>query len=837
MNRMYRLIWSAIQQAWVVGSELAKGHRKSGRRAATAVLGLAGLLAAGTAFATPAVNALPTGEVVASGTASFDRSVSNQLTVNQSSAKLISNWNSFDIGSAATVNFVQPDAASMALNRIGTGTATEIFGKLNANGQVFIVNPAGITFGLGSQVSTGSLLASTMGISDANFLNNNLTFERNGARGQINNLGTLIATEGNVVFLGTTLQNQRSIQSVNGNILMANGDKLKVADHNISMLQPSSMISLIRNTGTLTATKMEVRKGQVILLGEQANPRSKVEVRGTVNSQNFWARSYQINVNGALTTTGSTALEASQNVNISAPLNITGNGALLSFVHGSNPGDSLMFTGTGKVNLAGTNPYVRINGNFYQVIKNLTQLQAIGSNATTLAGNYVLGNDIDASSTFNPIGNAATPFSGRFNGFGYAINHLGISSVLDSNQASTPTGVFGYTDHASISNARLNDLYVDTSNASWVGGLVGSNHNTAITNSYTAGVIDGDGNGGLIGENYNSDVYNSYSTINIGQTYSFEVGGLIGYNENSAIVNSYAIGNVSGDRRLGGLIGMNVNSNLDNVYSSGSVTSLSSYVGGLVGVNSGNISNSYATGTIYGGDDNGEFYYIDVMGGLVGQHNSGTISRSYATGQVNTYGTAIGGLVGENGGSIIYSHASGNASGGASIGGLVGNNHGSIDQSYASGNVGASDFVYQYYNYGPRGTSSGGLVGSSTGSISNSYATGNATAVSSAGGLVGYQGTSNATVLNSYSTGKATAGAGAGGLMGVGQARQITGGYWDLTTSTNTTSRGGTGLTTAQMQQLSSFVGWDISNQLSGSSIWYIDEGNARPVLRALMQP
>jgi filamentous hemagglutinin family protein len=822
MNRVYRLIGNTGQGMWLEGSELARGQRKSAAKRFSVLAGALALVSIQGLHATPPVNALPTGEAVVFGSASFDRSTPNQLNIHQNSTKLISNWNGFDIGSAATVNFIQPTASTLALNRVTSGSPSEIFGKLNANGQLLLVNPAGITFGLGSQVSTGSLLASSMGISDRNFINNDLTFERNGSRGQVSNLGTLVATTGNVVLLGNSVQNQRSIQSVNGNIMLANGDRLKVLDHNISMLQASSLISLIRNTGTLTATRVEVRKGQVILLGEQANPRSKVEVRGTVNSQNFWARARQVSVNGALTTTGNTALEASQSVNISAPLNISGNGVLLSVVHGSNPGDSIVFSGSGRVNLAGSNPYVRINGNFYQLVKTLAELQAISTDTTTLAANYVLANDIDATPSpgnyFRTIGSAATPFSGRFNGFGYAINQLGSS-------------LFGYTSHAAISNARLNNVSIW--DGDMLGALVASNHDTPITNSYSTGDIRTTG-GGLIGENFNSSVYNSHSAVNAGYHRLPDNGGLIGYNENSPVVNSYATGAVTGGSQVGGLIGTNVNSDLTNVYATGTVTSTSSLAGGLVGSNSGNISNSYATGNIEGGDDYGQMYDIDTMGGLVGQHNSGTISHSYATGNVNAYGAGIGGLVGYNNGSIVYSHASGAASGGDSVGGLVGYNKGSIDQSYATGIAGASDYVYQYYNYGPMGTASGGLVGSSIGSISNSYATGNAYAVAAAGGLVGYQGTSAATVTNSYSTGKAF-GNGAGGLSGVGQARQITGGYWDLTTSTNTTSRGGTGLTTAQMQQLSSFVGWDISNQIDGNSIWYIDEGNARPVLRALL--
>ncbi len=812
MNRIYRQVWNAAQQAWVVCGELAKSHTKSRSTGTVTLLGLVGVLAAGSVYAAPPATALPTGESVASGTATFDRSVANQLTVNQSTGKLITNWNSFDIGSAATVNFVQPDAASIALNRVTSASATEIFGQLNANGQVFIVNPAGITFGLGSQANTGSLLASALSISDANFLNNNLTFERNGARGQVNNLGTLTANEGNVVFLGPTLQNQRTIQSVKGNILMGNGDKLKVADHNLSLLQSSSIISLIRNTGTLNATRVEVRKGQVILLGEQANPRSKVEVRGTVNSQNFWARSNQINVNGALTTTGSTALEATQSVNISAPLNITGNGVLLSFVHGSNPADSIVFTGSGKVNLAGTTPYVRINGNFYQLIKNLAELQAIGSNATSLAGNYVLANNIDASATassgFTPIGNSTTPFSGRLNGFGYAINQL----TIDTSSADD-AGLFGYTSNGAISNARLNNVSVTGGHN--IGGLVGNNNYTPISNSYSTGVVDGYNNqGGLIGRNSNATIANSYSDVDL-FTYDYSyIGGLVGFNEYGAISNSHTTGDVLGYSYTGGLVGRNLYSPVTGSYTTGQVTVDSRYGGGLVGSNSNsNIERSYASGNVFGGSDAGSYVQIGYTGGLIGSNSNSSISFSYATGNVDANGSYAGGLVGNNTGSsaIDQSYATGFADAGDYVGGLVGYNSSSISNSYATGTARANGWINEYEGFGPVGIGSGGLVGYNQGTISNSYATG--TARSENGVNV----------------------SGSGGVAGLGVINNVSSSYWDLSTSLNTGSRGGTGLSATQIRQQASFVGWDISNQLNGSSIWYIDEGVSRPVLRAFL--
>src|SRR6202040_3493416 len=216
----------------------------------------------------------------------------------------------------------------------------------------------------------------------------------------------------------------------------------------------------------------------------------------------------------------------------------------------------------------------------------------------------------------------------------------------------------------------------------------------------------------------------------------------------------------------------------------GSVLGLSS-AGGLVGSNTGTISNSYNTGTVSGGSS---------LGGLMGS-NTGTVINSYATGNVN--GTSsLGGLMGSNTGTVTNSYATGNVNGTSSLGGLMGSTTGTVSNSYATGNV--------------SGTSSlGGLSGSgTTGAISNSYATGNVTGSTSVGGLLG---SSTGPVINSYATGAVSGTTSVGGLMG-SSSGPVTDSYWNINTSGQPTSPGGTGLTTVQMQQPGSFHLWDFTN-------------------------
>ena len=107
---------------------------------------------------------------VSSGNATATQTA-NQLTINQTSATAVLNWQSFNIGSGSSVNFVQPSSSALAVNNIFQGNPSQIFGSLTANGRVYLINQNGIMFGAGSQVNTASLVASSLNITPAAIAN------------------------------------------------------------------------------------------------------------------------------------------------------------------------------------------------------------------------------------------------------------------------------------------------------------------------------------------------------------------------------------------------------------------------------------------------------------------------------------------------------------------------------------------------------------------------------------------------------------------------------------------------------------------------------------------
>jgi hypothetical protein len=291
--------------------------------------------------------------------------------------------------------------------------------------------------------------------------------------------------------------------------------------------------------------------------------------------------------------------------------------------------------------------------------------------------------------------------------------------------------------------------------------------------------------GGLVGGNEGS-VNDSYSTGSVTAEGYGSVGGLVGQNYEGSVNDSYSSSNVTGENGVGGLVGSNRDGTVSNCYATGSLTGDSS-VGGLVGSNGGTVSNCYATGSLTGDSS---------VGGLVGS-NWGNVSNSYATGSVTSTSDCIGGLVGIN--------------------------SGTVSNSYSTGSVTS-----------PSSSKIGGLVGTNWGTVSNSYSSGSVTGNYAVGGLVGIN---SGTVSNSYSSGSLTGNYCVSGLLGRNWGTESSS-FWDIETSGQATSiDGGTGKTTAKMQDITTFsdVEWDICAVDSGSTnssyIWNIVDDETYPFL------
>jgi hypothetical protein len=241
--------------------------------------------------------------------------------------------------------------------------------------------------------------------------------------------------------------------------------------------------------------------------------------------------------------------------------------------------------------------------------------------------------------------------------------------------------------------------------------------------------------------------------------------------------------------------------------------------GALVGENMGTITGCYA----HGGSVSGK----DYVGGLVG-YNLGTIINCYSTGSVSGNKAApfasynVGGLVGFSGRTITNCYAVAVVTGDQFVGGLAGNAH-TITESYASGSVSGSEYV-------------GGLAGYGGATITNCYSLASVSGYQWVGGLVGLNGsTSPSTITNCYATGNVTGTTDVGGLVGLNRNGSVQNSFWDTQNSGQSTSDGGTGITTAEMWMKSTFTdaSWDfVGESVNGTEdIWCICEGAGYPKL------
>jgi filamentous hemagglutinin family protein len=224
MNKIFRLIWSRVKEAWVIVAEKVKGNGGP----APVTVGVA-LITASLAVGSGVATALPTGAQIASGTVGIN-TVGNVMTVTNS-ANAIINWQNFSIGNNETARFIQPSALSAVLNRVTGGNPSQILGALQSNGKVLLINPSGIIFGAGARVDVNGLIASSLDIANQDFLAGRMKFTAGPTAGKVENQGTITTpTGGSVYLIAPDVQNSGVITAPNGDVLLAAGKEVLLVD-------------------------------------------------------------------------------------------------------------------------------------------------------------------------------------------------------------------------------------------------------------------------------------------------------------------------------------------------------------------------------------------------------------------------------------------------------------------------------------------------------------------------------------------------------------------------------------------------------------------------------
>jgi filamentous hemagglutinin family protein len=939
MNRIYRSIWSESLGTWIAVAENAKSKTK-GSGICKKLLANSLLLFSCSSWA------LPTGEQVVSGQVNVARPNATQMQIQQNSQKSIVNWQGFSINPNEAVNIQQPNPQAALLNRVIGMDASVIQGQLNANGQVYLVNPNGVLFSNTAQVDVGGLIATTHEISNADFLNDIYHFTDSGATGVVTNQGTIkVPVGGMVALIGNQVSNEGSISTPGGTTALAAGKTVDLDFQGNGLVEvkvpEAALNAQVSNKGAIFADG-----GRVVLSAQAANDLSSsvINAEGVIQAKSLVERNGEIildggnagitqvngtldvsgrNAGGTITVTGqdvtinesakitAQALESgtagtikvlggmdSGTLNVAGTLDAsapnTGNGGFIetsaghlkiadtakistlgvngkngtwlidpfNFTIAANGGDitgsqlsSLL--GSNSVNIwtsAGTNNTSTNPNDLYPPSSNtpggdIFVNDAISWSAnTTLTLNAERNIDINASISHTGSSGGLTLNAGLNTSLGGgAIDSLApvavgtftlqsgtwkqVGSSLPAFSAKDFRINSGATfiralsgDGSSASPYKISDIYglqgMDSTGMLDKNYQLANNINASTTSNWNSGEgfkPIGDSSTNSFTGNFNG-LNNVINGLFIKRPGTDNVG-LFGYIGGSSVTSSIIknIGltsvNIQGNSHVGGLVGSldTWNNQIDNAYTTGTVSG-NEVVGGLVGYNgytdivTGNISNSYSTASVTGGD--GSSSGGIAIGGLIG-YNSGIVSNSFATGTV----------LGKPGGWSSYD-----------VGGLVGQNNGTIINSYATGNVTGEYDV-------------GGLVGSNNGEIQDAYSTGSVTGTNSVGGLVGSNncGECNSGIINNtYATGLVTgSGNDVGGLVGFDFGNNATASFWNMDTTGQTASVGGTGLTTAQMKQMATFsnAGWNINNVGGSSAVWRIYEGSTYPLLRSFLMP
>ncbi len=741
----------------------------------------------------PAPAQLPQGGKVVAGSASISSS-GNTLTVQQSSQRAAVDWNTFNVGSGAQVNFNQPNAAAVTLNRVLDSNPSQIMGRINAPGQVFILNPNGVLFGATSQVDVGGLLVTTHGISNADFMAGKSTFEGNGTSASVVNQGSLQAALGGyIALLAPQVRNEGVIIAREGSVAMAAGNKTTLvfsgqsltalqidqgvmdalvenkhlvrADGGLVVMTARSasvlMGSVVRNSGTVQAQTIANKGGRILLLGDMTS--GSTEVSGTLDA------SAPNGGDGGFIETSAGKVKIADEVRITtlADKGKTGNWLV-------DPGSFNVATNGGDTTGSSLSNQLRLT--------NVELQSAAGASTSSEVGNVTINdyvhwdtdttliltasNNVNVNSRIVATGNAAGLII-RPNTTHTSGTNTGISAFV--------TGTRGITQTASGTGTfnLLMGKYITLSGSNPTLSIAGNSY--TVINSLgayglsTSGTLQGVGTSGFyaLGSDIDASATatwgggGGFNPIASGSSFSGTFQGL-GHTISNLNINSSGLTSV-------GLFAQTAsNALISNVGLVGGSTTSSanaSNVGGLVGLNNGGtINKSFNTGSVTSSNR------AAGVGGLVGgnamvgsDESTGIISNSYATGNVSTaaFSGAIGGLVGYSSGTISNSYAEGKVTAGANtgaqpnadangVGGLAGFASFKVSNSYATGAVeimGGSSQV-------------GGFIGLAKNlTLNKSYATGNVSVAGLGQQIGGFVGNSyNSVITNAFATGNVIAG-------------------------------------------------------------------------------
>ncbi|QWD80805.1 S-layer family protein [Polynucleobacter sp. MWH-S4W17] len=344
-------------------------------------------------------NALPTNGQVVAGTASISQTqtpASAAMTVNQTSQRAVVNWDSFNVGKNASVTFNQPNANAVTLNRVTGATASMIEGAVKANGQVVFVNPNGVTFGKGAEINAAGVVATTMDISNKDFMEGKSTYKGNG-KGSVTNEGKITTNVdgGYIALLAPEVRNDGYLlaKKGSGTVAMAAGEQITLD------FKGNSLMSVKVDVGTYNALienkrVVEVNGGLVVIAAGSANQLMASVIKNTGRI----SASSMVNNGGVIELVANTVTQAGK---VTANSKI-GEGGQINIV-----GNDITIAANSKTTATGATNGGQVNiGLAATAVSGGTQINAQASNPNQAAQNVKA--DADVASSKNQLAKTVT---------------------------------------------------------------------------------------------------------------------------------------------------------------------------------------------------------------------------------------------------------------------------------------------------------------------------------------------------------------------------------------------------------------------------------------------
>ncbi|WP_434110804.1 filamentous hemagglutinin N-terminal domain-containing protein [Haemophilus influenzae] len=239
--------------------------------------------------------------------------IGNKMTIDQKTSTTQIDWHSFDIGKDKEVEFKQPDANSVAYNRVTGGNASQIQGKLTANGKVYLANPNGVIITQGAEINVAGLFATTKDLEQISEKgnSNSYQFTRKTKEGQVVKNQGKIKAKDFVVLNGDEVINEGEIDATNGKVYLSSGYNFTftLSDSGISVALEDNAVrgivknegiikaeditlnakgrkealdSLVMNNGVLEATKVSKKNGKVVLSADNVELNNESNIKGEI---------------------------------------------------------------------------------------------------------------------------------------------------------------------------------------------------------------------------------------------------------------------------------------------------------------------------------------------------------------------------------------------------------------------------------------------------------------------------------------------------------------------------------------------------------------------------